>query len=160
MSELMSEYKEELFGCAPSDERSQRSGRSSPSSLLPSCQDISTVDIAARFHQDPFVSFVVKAVSALTAAFRLVQLDQCANSNLASCLGLVRHGDLHQNILDNLRKLSFSSMMEKQRIHAGLDEGAETTEHFFAQNGRLVANKQLIFTIGANEGLRQVRDRS
>ena len=30
-----------------------------------------------EYHQDPHVSFVVKAVSALTAAFRLVQIEQC-----------------------------------------------------------------------------------
>ena len=39
------------------------------------------------------VSFVVKAVSALTAAFRLVQLDHCSQSVLASCLRQV-HPDL------------------------------------------------------------------
>ena len=34
-------------------------------------------DIESEYYQDPHVSFVVKAVSALTAAFRLVQLEQC-----------------------------------------------------------------------------------
>ena len=33
-----------------------------------------------EYYQDPHVSFVVKAVSALTAAFRLVQLEQCAGN--------------------------------------------------------------------------------
>ena len=35
-------------------------------------------DMELEYYQDPHVSFVVKAVSALTAAFRLVQLEQCA----------------------------------------------------------------------------------
>ena len=34
-------------------------------------------EIESEYYQDPHVSFVVKAVSALTAAFRLVQLEQC-----------------------------------------------------------------------------------
>ena len=34
-------------------------------------------DMELEYYQDPHVSFVVKAVSALTAAFRLVQLEQC-----------------------------------------------------------------------------------
>ena len=35
--------------------------------------------IELEYYQDPHVSFVVKAVSALTAAFRLVQLEQCVH---------------------------------------------------------------------------------
>jgi hypothetical protein len=51
-----------------------------------------------RFQQDPHVSFVVKAVSALTAAFRLVQLDHCSQSVNAACLKEV-DTDLHEDIL-------------------------------------------------------------
>ena len=72
------------------------------------------------------VSFVVKAVSALTAAFRLVQLDSCGQvsqdvviiidpsiltlavqSVEVECLRSVSP-DLHNDILDNLHKLSCS----------------------------------------------------
>ena len=34
-------------------------------------------NMETEYYQDPHVSFVVKAVSALTAAFRLVQLERC-----------------------------------------------------------------------------------
>ena len=60
------------------------------------------------------VSFVVKAVSALTAAFRLVQLDHCSQSVLASCLRQV-HPDLHEDILSNFSKLSLSPKILKTK---------------------------------------------
>jgi hypothetical protein len=52
---------------------------------------------------------VVKAVSALTAAFRLVQLDSCGQEVEAACLRQLSPG-LHHGILANLHKLSFTSM--------------------------------------------------
>ena len=94
------------------------------------------------------VSFVVKAVSALTAAFRLVQLDHCSQSVLASCLRQV-HPDLHEDILTNLRKLSFTSMGTAPTEVKG-------TQHHFTRNGRLVANKQLVFQINQEVGMESV----
>ena len=94
------------------------------------------------------VSFVVKAVSALTAAFRLVQLDHCSQSVLASCLRQV-HPDLHEDILTNLRKLSFTSMGTAPTEVKG-------TQHHFTRNGRLVANKQLVFPITQEVGMESV----
>ena len=101
-----------------------------------------------RFQQDAQVSFVVKAVSALTAAFRLVQLDHCSQSVLASCLRQV-HSDLHEDILTNLRKLSFTSMGTSPTEVKG-------TQHHFTRNGRLVANKQLVFQINQDVGMESV----
>ena len=101
-----------------------------------------------RFQQDAQVSFVVKAVSALTAAFRLVQLDHCSQSVLASCLRQV-HSDLHEDILTNLRKLSFTSMGTAPTEVKG-------TQHHFTRNGRLVANKQLVFQINQEVGMESV----
>ena len=101
-----------------------------------------------RFQQDAQVSFVVKAVSALTAAFRLVQLDHCSQSVLASCLRQV-HSDLHEDILTNLRKLSFTSMGTSPTEVKG-------TQHHFTRNGRLVANKQLVFQINQAVGMESV----
>ena len=97
---------------------------------------------------DTQVSFVVKAVSALTAAFRLVQLDHCSQSVLASCLRQV-HPDLHEDILTNLRKLSFTSMGTAPTEVKG-------TQHHFTRNGRLVANKQLVFQINQEVGMESV----
>ena len=90
------------------------------------------------------MSFVVKAVSALTAAFRLVQLDHCTQSLNTACLKQV-HPDLHEDILHNLKKLSFTSV-------PGSPMEVEGTQHHFTRNGRLVANKQLVFQIDQQEG--------
>lgn len=103
---------------------------------------------ARRFQQDPHVSFVVKAVSALTAAFRLVQLDHCTQSLSAACLRQV-HSGLHEDILHNLKKLSFTSV-------PGSPMEVEGTQHHFTRNGRLVANKQLVFQIDQLEGMAPV----
>jgi hypothetical protein len=115
------------------------------------CDQIPEPELLLRFQQDPQVSFVIKAVSALTAAFRLVQLDHCATNVKASCLRQV-HGDLHEDILSNLRKLSFSSMVP----HRSSPMSVEGTQHHFTRNGRLVANKQLVYTIDHRDGLQSV----
>ena len=131
---LIEEYKEEMFSCAG------RSASPVTGSLLVPCDAVSEADIVARFQQDPQVSFVVKAVSALAAAFRLVQLDHCLEDVRASCLREVRGDDLHEDILGNLRKLSFSSMSPQSRMVDG-------SEHHFTRSGRLVANKQFMYLI-------------
>lgn len=144
----MQEYKEEVFGCHG---RVANHVHSSP--FILSCDTLPLSEIEVRFHQDPFVSFVVKAISALTAAFRLVQLDHCQDDFRQRCLHDVRR-DLHEDIVNNLRKLSFSAMMTSKD-----DEGHqfEGTQHHFARNGRLVANKQQVYLIDRNFGLKQVR---
>ena len=131
---LIEEYKEEMFSCAG------RSASPVTGSLLMPCDAISEDDIVARFQQDPQVSFVVKAISALAAAFRLVQLDYCLEDVRASCLREVHGENLHEDILGNLRKLSFSSMAPRSRMVDG-------SEHHFTRSGRLVANKQFIYLI-------------
>lgn len=140
MSELITEYKEEMFGC------SRESEPSSPKTMQ--CENLPVTDIELRYQQDAQVSFVVKAVSALTAAFRLVQLDHCSQSVSASCLRQV-HPDLHEDILTNLRKLSFTSMGSAPTEVKG-------TQHHFTRNGRLVANKQLVFQINQEVGMESV----
>ena len=91
LSELIYEYKEEMFGC------SKIANPSSPKQMT--CDAVPSHEIELRFQQDAQVSFVVKAVSALTAAFRLVQLDHCSESVLAACLRVV-HPDLHESKFD------------------------------------------------------------
>lgn len=61
LQDLIEEYKEEMYGCAVNP--------LFDTSLI-SCNAVPKSDIELRFQQDPHVSFVVKAVSALTAAFR------------------------------------------------------------------------------------------
>ena len=60
---------------------------------------------------DPHVANIVKAVSALTAAFRLVQLDRCKGHRDAACLRELHADKLHEAILANLKKLSFQTMV-------------------------------------------------
>ncbi len=139
MRRVLEEYKEEMFGC---------SHRPQSTSFLMHCDSIPQSEIEIRYQQDPYVSYVVKAVSALTAAFRLVQLDHCADNVKAACLRKV-HEDLHDDIQSNLRKLSFSSMVESNQEMQG-------TQHHFTRNGRLVANKQHVFVINRQVGLEQV----
>lgn len=139
MRELIEEYLEEVFSC-------------SSSSL--SCADIPRVELERRFQQDPYISFVVKAVSALTAAYRLAQLDRCSTSiaQEADCL-TVNPEDLHERVLDNLKKLSFSSMMKKKTSEVDGDD--EERQHF-SSSGRLVAGRQQIFVVDRDQGLKQV----
>ena len=56
--------------------------------------------------------------------------------------------EVHNDILGNLHKLSFSSM-------SGVSE-VEGTRHHFTKGGRLVASKQIVYTILQSEGLQPV----
>ena len=87
---------------------------------------------------------MVKAVSALTAAFRLVQLSSCDQRLDVPCLRRVSP-HLHHDILDNLHKLSFTSMSEMGG-----------TRHHFSQAGRLVANKLIVYSILQDTGTKPV----
>ena len=90
------------------------------------------------------VSFVVKAVSALTAAFRLVQLSSCDQRLDVPCLRRVSP-HLHHEILENLQKLSFTSMSEMGG-----------TRHHFSQAGRLVASRQIVFSLHQDTAVQPV----
>ena len=86
MWSLIEEYKEEIFGCSNFGELSVESfgpmrcddgfllstsaNHDSAESLL-----FNEDDLFKKFRPDPYVSFMVKAISALTAAFRLVQVS-------------------------------------------------------------------------------------
>ncbi|QQP42473.1 Uncharacterized protein FKW44_017157, partial [Caligus rogercresseyi] len=134
LSQVLQEYKEEMFSCDASNRQQN---------LMP-CDSVTPQDIHLHFQQDPRVSFVVKAISAFSAAFKLTMLNRCSNTFLdardACTARLLQRSDLHKEILGNLKKLSFTSKKLKDK-----DEAA--TEHYFSSNGHLVANKQLIFAI-------------
>jgi hypothetical protein len=99
---------------------------------------------------NPQVSNVVKAVSAITAAFRLVQLDQCTGIKDASCLRDLNGDRLHEGILNNLRKLSFTTMA------SGQEPDEQPTHHHFTPEGRLVSTKRLVYIIDQDDGLQRV----
>ena len=147
---LIDEYKEEVFGCA------SRAG----SSFLMPCNEIPEAEVEMRFRQDPQVSFVVKAVSALTAAFRLAQLERCAGSSAggtatSDCLSRIgSDDDVHESILDNLRKLSFSPPSPSSTSRGAKEVGG--TQHHFTRNGRLVANKQQVYFVDRVSGLEEI----
>ena len=96
------------------------------------------------------------------------------------------HPGLHKSILSNMRKLSFRSTDAfsashetnkkqsadskplKQKGNDILDKGFDQekmmkmmqigdTQHHFTRNGHLVANKQLIYKINQNKGVRSVK---
>jgi len=152
LSGFIAEYMEQEMNCKSSNDISNNilhvpgtellfSGQSR--SRIP-CSRLSLADMELNFQQDPKVSFVVKAVSALTAAFRLVQLDACGQDIEVNCIRTVRQG-LHQDILENLHKLSFTSMSGIQEV--------EGTRHHFTASGRLVANKQILYSIREADGI-------
>ena len=145
MSDLAKEYKRSVFNC--DDNRDTFCHLIDDESPFPG-KTVPDAEIESRYMQDPHVSFVVKAVSALTAAFRLVQLDNCGVGPGPECLRRV-HPRLHEDILSNMRKLSFRSMGQP-----GLEQGA--TRHHFSRNGRLVANKQLVYKIREDMGIASV----
>ena len=93
-------------------------------------------------------------MSALTAAFRLVQLEHCGNALQSNCFPN-DDLDLHESILENLRRLSFTSMMPGESSSTKASK-VKNTQHYFARNGRLVANKQQIYVVDLHNGLEQV----
>ena len=100
---------------------------------------------------DPHVANIVKGVSALTAAFRLVQLGQCTGNQDASCLRQLRADKLHEAILGNLKKLSFTTM------GSGQARDTSPNHHFFTPDGSLVSTQRLVYIIDRDDGLQRVR---
>ena len=85
-----------------------------PRSWNPQLLDPSATSSSSTFQ----VSFVVKAVSALTAAFRLVQLDSCGQSVEEACLRevVLMMIMLFMSILVYLREVGMMIMMMKKII--------------------------------------------
>lgn len=178
LRDLVTEYKWETFGCNATKKSDNKEndnfceiikhsngnggrlmtpsgGRGGP--LLPLNTKIPSAEIESRYRQDPHVSFVVKAVSALTAAFRLVQLDNCAKDVMVDdhCLQEI-HPGLHESIVGNMRKLSFSSVTQPGDLDIAAE--IEGTRHHFTRSGKLVANKQLVYKITEDMGIASVRN--
>ncbi len=88
----------------------------------------------------------------------MVQLDRCSRDTRRSCLRRI-HGSLHEDIVANLRRLTFASMADEEgkKRKKGNGGGGGRSRHHFSSKGRLVANKQQIYSIDRNEGLEQVR---
>jgi len=146
MRDLLGEYKEDVYQCA-------RKGSSF--SFLTACDRVPKREIELRFRQDPYVSFAVKAVSALVAAFRLVQLERCPGASGANCLRQTAD-TLHEDILTNLRRLSFSTMMQTEAKTRTRSEGDHSGRHHFTRQGRLVASRQQVYTVDGRTGLKLV----
>ena len=99
---------------------------------------------------DPHVANIVKGVSALTASFRLVQLEQCRGVLEASCLRDLHADKLHEAILANLRKLSFTT------TGSGQSHDDHPNHHYFTPEGRLISTKRLVYIIDQEDGLQRV----
>jgi hypothetical protein len=85
------------------------------------------------------VTFVVKAVSAFSAAVFLVQVEQCQGGNLSEC-SRISNINLQQEIMSTLSQLSFTSQ------HKAPFELQGTSIHF-THDGQLISNKYIIFYI-------------
>jgi hypothetical protein len=85
------------------------------------------------------VTFIVKAVSAFSAALFLVQVEKCQGHNLSECLH-ISNINLQQEILSVLSELSFTSQ------HKAPFELQGTSIHV-THDGQLISNKYVIFHI-------------
>lgn len=85
------------------------------------------------------VTFIVKAVSAFSAAVFLVQVEKCQGRNLSECLRTTNI-NLQQEILSVLSQLSFTSQ------HKAPFELQGTSIHV-THDGQLISNKYVIFQI-------------
>jgi hypothetical protein len=103
---ILKEYKKEIFGRDQNENEDHDSPNSSLGSFIPTPKprkrrklfpqnhfnnnnSENEGDMESEYYQDPHVSFVVKAVSALTAAFRLVQLEQCVGNLKGAYIRLI-----------------------------------------------------------------------
>nr|CAD7426565.1 unnamed protein product [Timema monikensis] len=104
------------------------------------CSQLEIKQLAGKLQIDLEVTFVVKAVSAFSAAVFLVQAQLC-NENPLNCS--VSHTNLQQDILATLSQLSFTSQ------HDAPFELQGTTLHI-THDGQLVSNKYIIYHIQNN----------
>nr|CAD7398189.1 unnamed protein product [Timema cristinae] len=104
------------------------------------CSHLEIKQLAGKLQIDLEVTFVVKAVSAFSAAVFLVQAQLC-NENPLNCS--VSHTNLQQDILATLSQLSFTSQ------HDAPFELQGTTLHI-THDGQLVSNKYIIYHIQNN----------
>lgn len=74
-----------------------------PKTATPLCKKLSALQIVAKYHQEPSVSHVTEAVSALAAALRIVTLDLCHNA--VGCHHLQATGS---SMLNALHKLGYA----------------------------------------------------
>ena len=85
------------------------------------------------------VTFVVKAVSAFSAAVFLMQAEQCQGRNLSEC-SRISNINLQQEILSTLSRLSFTSQQKAPFELQG-------TSIHVTHDGQLISNKYVIFHI-------------
>ena len=85
------------------------------------------------------VTFVVKAVSAFSAAVFLMQAEQCQGRNLSEC-SQISNINLQQEILSTLSRLSFTSQQKAPFELQG-------TSIHVTHDGQLISNKYVIFHI-------------
>lgn len=128
------------------------------------CKDLSMVELSHKLQINPEVTFVVKAVSAFSAALFLLRVSRCEKSGTEPCLSflstnpsssvplstplsLARSDDvipgssnLQQEMLSMLSQLSFTSG------HDAPFELSGTRRHL-TRDGRLVANKYTVARI-------------
>ncbi|XP_069693056.1 metabotropic glutamate receptor 8-like [Periplaneta americana] len=100
------------------------------------CGTIQERELSSKLQVDPEVTFVVKAVSAFSAAVFLVQVEQCPGRNLSECT----HINLQKEMLSTLSQLSFTSQ------HKAPFELQGTSIHV-THDGQLVSNKYVIYHI-------------
>ncbi|XP_066995173.2 metabotropic glutamate receptor 5 [Anabrus simplex] len=134
--ELIHQYIAEIYNCKWKDMNS---------SLTNDCRNIHENELSTRLQIDPEVTFVVKAVSAFSAAMLLVQVEHCHGLNMSDCLPNANI-NLQQEILNVLSQLSFASH------HKAPFELQGTSLHV-THEGQLVSNKYAIYQILENGGI-------
>lgn len=110
-----------------------------PLSVARDCRTLRESELSEKLQIAPEVTFVVKAVSAFSAAVFLVQVEQCQGQNLSKC-SHISNINLQQEILSTLSRLSFTSQQKAPFELQG-------TSIHVTHDGQLISNKYVIFHI-------------
>lgn len=115
------------------------SSQTQPKSAPP-CHQVSALNMVANYHQEPSVSHVAEAVSALAAALRIVTLDTC--QNVVGCR--VPEAPSGAVMLNALRKLAYA-------FRRDLPPELEGARLRFTNSGRVVSiHSHIVFFNGTN----------
>ncbi|KDR13974.1 Metabotropic glutamate receptor 5 [Zootermopsis nevadensis] len=129
---LVHEYMEMMYDC-------KWGWKNDSQNFAKDCGTLQESELSRKLEVAPEVTFVVKAVSAFSAAVFLVQVEKCQGRNLSECLRTTNI-NLQQEILSVLSQLSFTSQ------HKAPFELQGTSIHV-THDGQLISNKYVIFHI-------------
>lgn len=114
----------------------------------PLCSKLTFDELQKGYHQDPNVPFVSKAISALAAALRMIEIDRCKLG--PQCIKTDLNGPLFKEILAALMKLSLT-------IQGNEPKEVEGTRLKFTEDGRLIFKHFDVYALNGSSLPVQVR---